>query len=93
MLVTSADATLPPQISKAGAAAYAASAPVRETEAYKSIAAEITEALDEAANNVTHGGYVEKEARRRRRLARLEKAGKGAAGLAARRAKVEENPE
>jgi len=80
-------------ISAAAGVAYAASAPVRDTEAYKSIAAEITEALDAAANDVTHGGYVERDARRRRREARLAKANRGAAGLAARRPKVEENPE
>ncbi len=66
---------------------------MRDTEAYKSIAAEITEALDHAANDVTHGGYVEKDARRRRREARLAKANRSAQGLAARRPKVEENPE
>lgn len=70
-----------------------ASEPLRSTEAYKAVASEITEALDNAANNVQHGGYIDREARRRRREARLDKAGKGAAGLAARRPKVEENPE
>lgn len=68
------------------------SEPLRSTDAYKAVAAEITEALDDAATNVQHGGYIEKEDRRRRREARLEKAGK-AGGLAARKAKVEANLE
>lgn len=86
----------PPQIYKAGAAvgsaAMTASEPLRSTEAYKAVAAEITEALDDAASNVQHGGYVEKEDRRRRREARLAKAGR-ATGFGARKVKVEEDPE
>lgn len=85
-----------PQLSKSakavGSAAYSASAPVRETEAYKAVASEITELLENAANDVQHGGYVDKEARRRRRQARLEKIGKSeAGGFAARKIKVEED--
>ncbi|GAA6003675.1 hypothetical protein JCM10207_003541 [Rhodosporidiobolus poonsookiae] len=77
-----------------GSAAYAASAPVRETDAYKAVAAEITEALENAANDMQHGGYIDKEARRRRRQARLAKIGKSEeGGFAARKIKVEENPE
>ncbi|KAM0786344.1 hypothetical protein ACM66B_001816 [Microbotryomycetes sp. NB124-2] len=74
-----------------GSAALTASEPLRKTEAYKAVAAEITEALENAAVNTQHGGYVDKEVRRRRREQRLAKAGKGKAGLAARRPKVEEN--
>ncbi|GAA5904171.1 hypothetical protein JCM6882_003967 [Rhodosporidiobolus microsporus] len=78
-----------------GGAAYAASAPVRETEAYKAVAAEITDLLENASMDTMHGGYVDKEARRRRRQARLEKIGKSEdGGFAARqRIKVEEDPE
>lgn len=70
-----------------------ASEPIRNTEAYKAVASEITEALENAATNTQHGGYIDKEIRRRRRLQRLEKAGKGSTqGMAARtRVKVEEN--
>ncbi|SCV70495.1 BQ2448_1889 [Microbotryum intermedium] len=76
-----------------GDAAMTASEPLRKTDAYKAVASEILEAIDSAANNVQHGGYIEKEARRRRREARLEKAGiSGQQGLAARRPKVEEDP-
>lgn len=78
--------------SAAGQAALTASAPLRSTDAYKAVAAEITEALDDAASNVQHGGYVEKEDRRRRREARLIKAGK-AGGLGARKVKTEINLE
>jgi import inner membrane translocase subunit TIM44 len=76
----------------AGSAALIASAPLRRTEAYKAVAEEITEALDDAGSNVRYGGYVEKEDRRRRRLRRLEKAGKEG-GLGARRIKTEINLE
>lgn len=69
-----------------------ASAPVRNTEAYKAVASEITEALENAATNTQHGGYVDKERRRRRRQARLEKVGR-TQGMAARRVKLEENLE
>ncbi|KAK4698770.1 hypothetical protein P7C70_g7499, partial [Phenoliferia sp. Uapishka_3] len=75
-----------------GSAALTASEPLRKTEAYKAVASEITEAIDDAANNVQHGGYVEREDRRRRREARLAKAGKSVAGLAARKLKVAEDP-
>ncbi|KAM0749556.1 Tim44-domain-containing protein [Meredithblackwellia eburnea MCA 4105] len=82
---------------KVGTAAYTASEPIRETEAYKAVAAEITEALDNAASNTQHGGYVEKEDRRRRRKARLEKAGKiegmGVGSARKRTVKVEEDPD
>lgn len=70
-----------------------ASEPLRKTEAYKAVASEITEAIDNAASDVTHGGYLSREDRKRRREARLEKIGKSSAGLAARRPKIEEDPE
>ncbi|GAA6032162.1 hypothetical protein JCM8097_007104 [Rhodosporidiobolus ruineniae] len=75
-----------------GSAAMAASAPVRDTEAYKAVAAEITDLLENAAMDTMHGGYVDRDARRRRRQARLEKIGKSES-FAARKLKVEENPE
>ncbi|GAA5981373.1 hypothetical protein JCM11641_005298 [Rhodosporidiobolus odoratus] len=76
-----------------GDAAYTASAPVRDTEAYKAVAAEITDLLENAANDTMHGGYVDREARRRRRQARLAKIGKSEeGGFAARKLKVEEDP-
>ncbi|BGO94551.1 hypothetical protein NBRC10512_005023 [Rhodotorula toruloides] len=77
-----------------GSAAYTASAPIRDTEAYKAVAAEITDLLDNAANDMQHGGYIDRDARRRRREARLAKIGRSKeAGMAARKVKVEENPE
>ncbi|BGP17789.1 hypothetical protein JCM10213_001709 [Rhodosporidiobolus nylandii] len=76
-----------------GSAALTASAPVRDTEAYKAVAAEITDLLENAANDVQHGGYVDREARRRRRQARLEKIGRSEdGGFAGRKIKVEEDP-
>ena len=56
------------------------------------VAAEITDAIDDAGSNVRYGGYVEKEDRRRRREKRLERAGKEG-GLGARRERIKENPE
>jgi len=82
------------QLSKAsravGDAAFTASAPVRDTEAYKAVASEITELLENAANDVQHGGYIDREARRKRRAARLAKIGKET-GMAQRRLKVDED--
>lgn len=66
-----------------------ATAPVRETEAYKALSDSITEAFDESTR---YGGYEEKEDRRKRRLARAEKAGRLNAGKP-KRQRVEENPE
>ncbi|GMK56643.1 hypothetical protein CspeluHIS016_0304830 [Cutaneotrichosporon spelunceum] len=64
-----------------------ATAPIRETEAYKTIAASVEEAFDDAAgSHLRYGGYVEKEDRRKRREARLLKAGKTTK-------RVAENPE
>ncbi|GAA5932972.1 hypothetical protein JCM3775_005279 [Rhodotorula graminis] len=76
-----------------GDAALTASAPIRDTDAYKAVASEITELLENAAYDTHHGGYVDREARRRRREARLAKIGRSREGGMARRMKVEENPE
>lgn len=81
-------------INKAGKAAYEASEPIRQTEVYKTVAAEITEALDDAATNTMHGGYIAREDRLRRRQARLAKVAKANQGLAVRgKKKVDEDPE
>jgi import inner membrane translocase subunit TIM44 len=54
-----------------------ATQPIRDTEAYKAIAASVEEAFDDAAGTaLRYGGYSEKEERRRRREARASKAGK-----------------
>ncbi|CAK9783382.1 putative peripheral mitochondrial membrane protein [Cutaneotrichosporon oleaginosum] len=64
-----------------------ATAPIRDTEVYKAIAASVEEAFDDTAGtNLRYGGYVEKEERRRRREARRIKAGKTSK-------RVAENPE
>lgn len=70
---------------------YDASAPVRDTETYKVVAASVTEALDDVGSNTRYGGYIEKEARRKRREARLKALGRD--GLAKRPLRVAENPE
>jgi len=75
-----------------GDAAMTASEPLRNTEAYKAIAQEISEALDEAGSSVRYGGYLEREARMRRREARLRKIGRSSEGLK-RPERTEENPE
>ncbi|GAA5990084.1 hypothetical protein JCM10908_005815 [Rhodotorula pacifica] len=86
--------TLSKSAKAVGTAAYSASAPIRDTEAYRAVAAEITDLLENATNDVQHGGYIDREARRRRREARLAKIGKSKeAGMAARRLKVDEDPE
>jgi import inner membrane translocase subunit TIM44 len=64
-----------------------ATAPIRDTEVYKAIAASVEEAFDDTAGtNLRYGGFVEKEERRRRREARRLKAGKTTK-------RVEGNPE
>lgn len=87
----------PPQLSKSaravGDAALTASAPIRDTDAYKAVASEITELLENAAYDTHHGGYIDRDARRRRREARLAKIGRSKEAGMARRMKVEENPE
>ncbi|KAJ9126675.1 hypothetical protein QFC24_001705 [Naganishia onofrii] len=63
-------------IAKASAAVSSgvstATAPVRNTEAYKALAESVTEVLEESSR---YGGYEEKEERRRRRELRRQKAG------------------
>jgi len=51
-----------------------ATEPIRNTEAYKTLAETVLEALDDSGS-VKHAGYEEKEARRKRRQIRLAKAG------------------
>lgn len=61
-----------------------ATAPLRDTEAYKQIASSFEEAFDDAAGTaLRYGGYTEKEDRRNRREARLLKAGKTSKRVAA----------
>jgi len=65
-----------------------ATEPIRNTEAYKTLADTVLEALDDSGS-VKHAGYEEKEARRKRRQMRLAKA--GLSGIAKKRTTV--NPE
>lgn len=65
-----------------------ATEPIRNTEAYKTLAETVLEALDDSGS-VKHAGYEEKEARRKRRQMRLAKA--GLSGIAKKRTTV--NPE
>ncbi|KAJ8587307.1 import inner membrane translocase subunit tim44 [Rhizopogon salebrosus TDB-379] len=60
--------------------------PIRQTAAYKTLAETLVDALDDSGS-AKHAGFEDKEARRRRRQKRLEKA-----GLSKRRL-TEENPE
>ena len=73
-------------LSKGAQAMYDASEPIRQTEMYKQVA----ESVGDVLSDVKYGGYVEKDARRRRREARLKTIGKDQKdGLAARaKAKV-----
>ena len=64
---------------------------MRDTEAYKVVAASVTDALDEMNANVRYGGYVDRDARRRRHEARLKSLGR--ASLATVSARLPENPE
>ncbi|KLO19014.1 mitochondria import inner membrane translocase TIM44 subunit [Schizopora paradoxa] len=64
--------------------------PIRNTEAYKTLAETVMDALDDSGS-AKHAGYEEKEARRKRRQMRLAKAGKKG-GLAAR-GRVAADPE
>ncbi|KAG8861395.1 protein translocase subunit [Tulasnella sp. 330] len=75
--------------SAVASAAATATAPVRNTEAYKALADTVIDALDDSGSS-KYGGYEEKEARRKRRERRLQKAGRGG-GLAARSGRVEAN--
>jgi import inner membrane translocase subunit TIM44 len=85
------DRHLRQQINRAGQAVYDASEPIRQTEAYKVVSTSVAEALDDIGDNTRYGGFVEKEARRKRREARLKKLGKD--GMAKRPLRVPENPE
>ena len=62
-----------------------ATAPVRNTAAYKALSESVVEAFEESSR---YGGYEEKEIRRKRREERLRKA-----GLSGKRKRVEANPE
>jgi import inner membrane translocase subunit TIM44 len=68
-----------------------ATEPIRKTAAYQVLAETVLDALDDSGSS-KHGGYEEKEARRKRRQVRLEKAGR-AGGLAARSKRVAADPE
>ncbi len=74
------------QISRASSAVSSTIAtttePLRKTEAYKALAETVLDALDDGGS-ARHAGFEEKEARRKRRQLRLEKAGKKS-GIAAR---------
>ena len=63
--------------------------PLRKTEAYKTLADTLVDALDDSGS-AKHAGFEEKEARRLRRKRRLEKAGR-TAGLGPSR--IVANPE
>ena len=56
-----------------------ATEPIRKTEAYKTLADTVIDALDDSGS-AKHGGFEEKEARRARRAMRLAKAGKDRMG-------------
>ncbi len=60
--------------------------PIRNTVAYKSLSDTISDALDDSGSS-KHGGFEEKEARRKRRQLRLAKAGKDSMS------RVKANPE
>ncbi|KAI5123531.1 hypothetical protein M0805_006691 [Coniferiporia weirii] len=64
--------------------------PIRNTEAYKTLAETVMDALDDSGS-AKHAGYEDKEARRQRRAMRLAKAGKKG-GIAAR-SRVVADPE
>lgn len=62
-----------------------ATAPVRNTAAYKALSESVVEAFEESSR---YGGYEDREVRRKRREERLRKA-----GLSGKRKRVEANPE
>lgn len=62
-----------------------ATAPVRNTAAYKALSESVVEAFEESSR---YGGYEDREVRRKRREERLKKA-----GLSGKRKRVEANPE
>jgi import inner membrane translocase subunit TIM44 len=77
-------------MSKSAAALYEASEPIRQTEVYKAVA----ESVDNVLSDVKYGGFVEKDARRQRREARLRQIGR-TDGMARRpkAPKMDANPE
>jgi import inner membrane translocase subunit TIM44 len=64
-------------------AAATATAPVRNTAAYKALAESVSEVFDDS-NAMRYGGYAQKEARRRKRQQRLEKLGRSGMGVGSR---------
>ena len=82
---------VPVQISRASAAVSSTiertTEPIRNTAAYKALSDTISDALDDSGS-MKHAGFEEKEARRRRRQLRLEKAGKSGMGV-----RTKANPE
>lgn len=64
--------------------------PIRQTQAYKTLAETVIEALDDSGS-AKHAGFEEKEARRKRRQMRLAKAGKDS--MTSGRVRVKADPE
>ncbi|KIP09986.1 hypothetical protein PHLGIDRAFT_101815 [Phlebiopsis gigantea 11061_1 CR5-6] len=64
--------------------------PIRQTQAYKTLAETVIDALDDSGS-AKHAGFEEKEARRQRRQLRLAKAGKES--MASGRVRLKANPE
>ncbi|EKM49923.1 uncharacterized protein PHACADRAFT_32796 [Phanerochaete carnosa HHB-10118-sp] len=64
--------------------------PIRQTQAYKTLAETVVDALDDSGS-AKHAGFEEKEARRRRRQVRLAKAGKDS--MTSGRARVKADPD
>lgn len=79
------------QISRASAAVSSTiertTEPIRNTAAYKTLSETISDALDDSGS-AKHAGFEEKEARRKRRQIRLEKAGRNSIGV-----RTKANPE
>ena len=79
------------QISRASAAVSSTiektTEPIRNTAAYKTLSETISDALDDSGS-AKHAGFEEKEARRKRRQLRLEKAGRNSIGI-----RTKANPE
>ncbi|KAI0343207.1 mitochondria import inner membrane translocase TIM44 subunit [Trametopsis cervina] len=86
-LKTMEESELMRAISRASAAVSStvgrATEPIRNTEAYKTFAETLVDALDDSGS-AKHAGFEEKEARRKRRQMRLAKAGKNSMGRGAR---------
>ena len=64
--------------------------PIRQTQAYKTLAETVIDALDDSGS-AKHAGFEEKEARRQRRQLRLAKAGKES--MTSGRVRLKANPE